>query len=527
MLRRLRILLAIVFFLSLTWLFLDFTGTAHVWLGWMAKLQFLPAILAVNVGVVVLLAVLTIACGRIYCSVICPLGVMQDVISWIAGKCQLDKNKRRFGRFSYSKPRVRNWVRYAILVIFVLCMVAGIGSVVQILAPYSSFGRIMTSLFKPLYEMGNNVLASWSESNDNFMFYRVETRFFSQLAIISLISLACVFGFAWVSGRGYCNNVCPVGSLLGLLSRRSLFGIRIDDSKCKSCGLCARKCKGNAIDPAAHTVDLTRCVDCFDCLDTCKHGALSYGLKTAAPQNPKVTESASSSATDGQNGPTRRAFLTAAGTIALGAALKAEEKTTDGGLATILDKVVPNRNTPLVPPGALSLKNIQQHCTGCQLCVSECPNGILRPSGDLTHFAVPVMSYENGHCRPECHRCSDVCPAGAIVKLEKAYGNKVGEEQEDVEARASIKSSIKIGSAVWVKNNCVVLTDDVNCGNCARHCPSGAIEMVPSDPDNKRSRKIPVVNDERCIGCGACEHLCPARPFSAIYVEGIEVHREI
>lgn len=526
MLRRLRILLAIVFLLSLTWLFLDFSGTAHVWFGWMAKLQFLPAILAVNVGVVVLLAVLTIACGRIYCSVICPLGVMQDVFSWIASKCQLDKNKRRFGRFSYSQPRVRNWIRYAILVLFIVCLVAGVGSVVQILEPYSSFGRIMTSLFKPIYEMGNNVLGRWSEANDNFMFYTVEIHFYSQMAMVAIVTLAVLIGFAWVSGRGYCNNICPVGTLLGLLSRRSFFGIRIDDSKCKSCGLCARKCKGNAIDPKNHTVDLSRCVDCFDCLETCKHGALTYGMKTSVSQD-TTTSQPNSADHSSHDGPTRRAFLTAAGTIALGAALKAEEKTTDGGIAAILDKAKVDRSTPLVPPGAISLKNMQQHCTGCQLCVSECPSHILRPSDDLMHFAMPVMSYENGHCRPECHRCSDVCPAGAIIKLEKNYGNKVGEEQEDVEARASIKSSIKIGRAVWVKKNCVVLTDDVNCGNCARHCPSGAIEMVPSDPDNARSRKIPVVNDERCIGCGACEHLCPARPFTAIYVEGIEVHREI
>lgn len=89
------------------------------------------------------------------------------------------------------------------------------------------------------------------------------------------------------------------------------------------------------------------------------------------------------------------------------------------------------------------------------------------------------------------------------------------------------KSSTQIGHAVWIKDNCVVLTDDVDCGNCARHCPTGAIMMVASDPANPDSRKIPVVNEERCIGCGACENLCPARPFSAIYVEGHEIHKTV
>ena len=89
------------------------------------------------------------------------------------------------------------------------------------------------------------------------------------------------------------------------------------------------------------------------------------------------------------------------------------------------------------------------------------------------------------------------------------------------------KSSIQIGHAVWVKENCVPVTDGVECGNCARHCPAGAILMVPSVAGDDSSPKIPVVNTERCIGCGACENLCPSRPFSAIYVEGHERHRVI
>ena len=119
----------------------------------------------------------------------------------------------------------------------------------------------------------------------------------------------------------------------------------------------------------------------------------------------------------------------------------------------------------------------------------------------------PEMSYERGYCRPECVRCSEVCPDGAIRLVTKAD-----------------KSAIQIGHAVFHPENCIVNTDGVECGNCARHCPSGAIQMVPSAAGNPASRKLPVVNEARCIGCGACENLCPARPFSAIHVEGHEVH---
>lgn len=187
--------------------------------------------------------------------------------------------------------------------------------------------------------------------------------------------------------------------------------------------------------------------------------------------------------------------------------MKAQQKKVDGGLAVVEDKAVPDRQTPIVPAGSGSLRSFAQHCTGCQLCVSACPNGVLRPSSSLLTLMQPEMSYERGYCRPECTRCADVCPAGAIKPIT-----------------VEEKSSTRIGHAVWVKKNCIPLTDGVDCGNCARHCPSGAILMVPSDPDDAFSPLIPAVNTERCIGCGACENLCPARPFSAIYVEGHRVH---
>ncbi len=519
MLKQIRRLLALIFFVGLTWLFLDFTGTAQTCLGWMAKLQLLPAILAVNVVVVVLLVLLTVLFGRIYCSVICPMGVMQDLISWIAGKVNPNKNKRKFGRFSYDDVKWHKLVRVVVFALFLVALVAGFGTFVQLLAPYSSFGRMVTMLLQPLYEMGNNALAAKAETVGSYQYYAVEVWQRSlPVTIIAACTFIIVAIMAWVGGRTYCNVICPVGTLLGFLSRRSLYRVNIDADKCKNCGLCARKCKGAAIDFKNHQVDASRCVDCFDCLDTCKHGALTYSLAkpvSPQPQQPAPAESKKTAETDAQ-GPTRRAFLTASATVLAASALKAEEKTTDGGFAAILDKKAPKRQTPVCPPGAVSLRHLQQRCTGCQLCVSECPNGVLRPSGDLMNMMAPTMSFERGHCRPECTRCSDVCPAGAIIRFE-------GEKEQ----RQAVKASTKVGTAHWIKENCVVLNDEVNCGLCARRCPSNAIQMVPSDPADQRSRKIPVIDEEKCIGCGACEHLCPSRPFSAIYVEGIEQQRQV
>lgn len=499
MLRKIRITLAIICLALITLLFLDFTGTLHAWFGWLAKIQFLPAVLALNVGVVVALVLLTLLFGRVYCSIICPLGVFQDVISHISGW----RKKKKY-RFSYS-PAL-SWLRYGLLALFAVALVAGIGSFVALLAPYSSYGRIVQNLFAPLWQWGNNLLAYFAERADSYAFYHTDVWLKSlPTFIVAAVTFVVLIVLAWRNGRTYCNTVCPVGTVLGFLSRFSLFQPVIDKNKCNACGLCSRKCKASCIDGKNHTIDYSRCVACMDCIDTCQHGAIQYRFRYG-----KAATDTPATAPDGNVDTARRSFLTGAGLLIGATALKAQEKTVDGGLATILDKEIPERKTPIVPPGAQSLANLRQHCTGCQLCVSVCPNGVLRPSSSLLSLMQPESSYERGFCRPECVKCSEVCPAGAIRKITPAQ-----------------KSSIQIGHAVWVKQNCLPMVNGVSCGNCARHCPSGAITMVPSDPEDEFSVKIPAVNEERCIGCGACENLCPARPFSAIYVEGHEVHKTI
>ena len=511
MLRKIRRILAVLFFVAVTALFLDFTGSIHTWLGWTAKVQFLPALLALNVGVVIALILLTLLVGRVYCSVICPMGVFQDVVSWISGQRKKKKN-----RFSYSPEK--KWLRYGVLGLFVIALVAGIGSLAALLAPYSSYGRIASNLFAPLYRWGNNLLALVAEHMDSYAFYQTDVWMKGlPTFIIAVVTFVIIVVLAWRNGRTYCNTICPVGTVLGFFSRFSLFRPVIDTKACKNCSLCARRCKAACIDFKNHQIDYSRCVACMDCLDNCKHGALhlEYRFGKDATQHihdqkEDTYEKENRKAEDEQSekiDSSRRHFITTTALFAAAATVEAQTKKVDGGLAVIEDKQIPERATPIVPPGAWSARHFAQHCTGCQLCVSECPNDVLRPSTDLEKLMQPEMSYERGYCRPECTRCSEVCPAGAIKPISK----------ED-------KSSTRIGHAVWVKKNCIPMRDNIECGNCARHCPSGAILMVPSDPEDETSIRIPVVNVERCIGCGACENLCPARPFSAIYVEGHSTH---
>lgn len=490
MLRKIRIAASAAFFVLITLLLLDFSGSLHTWLGWMARVQFLPALLAVNVGVVVALVALTLLFGRVYCSVICPLGFMQDAISWMAGK-------RKKNRFVYS-PAL-GWLRYGMLAVFVVALAAGVGSVATLLAPYGSYGRIVSNLLSPFYLWGNNLLAYVAARMGSYAFYSVDVWLRSGVTLlIALVTFLTLALLAWRNGRTYCNTLCPVGTLLGSLSRFSLYKPRFDVAKCNGCKLCARNCKASCIDPAVHTIDYSRCVACMDCIAVCRQGAIGYTRPVTKDLSAQVPADDS-----------RRKFLILTGVFAA-LAVKAQAKKVDGGLALIEDKKIPDRATPLSPPGSKSLRHLTVHCTGCQLCITACANHVLRPSGRLMTLMQPEMSYERGYCRPECTRCAEVCPAGAFHPISTAD-----------------KSATQIGHAVWIPKNCVVLTDDVNCGNCARHCPTGAIQMVPGDVNDTASRLIPAVDEERCIGCGACEHLCPARPFSAIYVEGHLHHRTI
>jgi len=453
--------------LVVTALFIGVGYGIDQWIGWAAKIQFLPALLALNFLLLAAFIIVALLFGRIYCSVICPLGIMQDIYSWLGGKFK--KN-----RFSYVKEH--KWLRYTVLVIFIACLIIGFAPVTTLLDPYGNYGRIVTSIY-----MRNLTLS-----------------------IIAWVVMLVLGVLAFLYGRAYCNSICPVGTILSFFSRFSLFRVQFDEEKCKHCGLCEKNCKARAIDSKAGKVDYSRCVVCGDCTAQCKFDALHYSIrKQVASQHAPSRNDVPQEPDQG-----RRSFLVGAALATSAAAMAQAEMKVDGGLAVIEDKQAPKRETPLTPPGSVSARRMQQHCTACQLCVSACPNHVLRPSTDLTHFMQPTLSFERGYCRPECTRCSQVCPTGAIQPITK-------EE----------KTAIHVGHAVWMKENCVVLTDGVSCGNCARHCPTGAIQMVEYN-HNGNTVLIPAVDANKCIGCGACEHLCPSRPFSAIYVEGNVRHHE-
>lgn len=513
-LKFLRIVVAVVALLALTWLFVDFTEAAAVRMAWLAKIQLVPALLAVNVVAIVILALLTLVFGRLYCSVICPLGITQDILIWLRRVFSSKKN-RRLGLYRFA-PERKAW-RYAFLGLFLLLVILGFLCLVPmsfagILDPYSIYGRVAGQGIVPLWRAGAAAVAEAQAANGNYIFAgevpAALANFNIAVSVVAAVTFIIVAVFAIRTGRGYCNTVCPVGTILGFLSRFSLLRPLIDESKCNRCGSCGRKCKAKCIDTKNHVIDMSRCVVCFDCINNCSQGAISYGLRRTA-----VRKSATTVENTVKTDSNRRAFLVGTAIVAGTAAASAADKVTDGGLAPVKTKKRHKDASPAVPAGAISLKHFRSHCTACQLCISECPNNVLRPGTSLDGFMQPVMVFTDGFCRTDCNRCSEVCPAGAFHKFP-----------------VEEKTAWKIGTAVVDPDLCISAAYGQTCGNCTRHCPVGAVSMVKADNGHMR----PVVNESICIGCGDCEYHCPvgragqlASNKAAIYVNGIEVHQKI
>lgn len=457
-------------FIALTLLFV---GIGQDWWGWMAKIQFLPAVMRVvggatlgNIALVAGILIMTWLLGRIYCSVVCPLGIFQDSVLWL---------RRKFKRKVFSFAPEKKLLRRLVLVLCVIDCFLTAQILLAYIAPYSAYGRMVSGI----------VYAVSGQSN-GFV-----------VIVAGAVTFVTLFFCAWLWGREWCNSICPVGTVLGAVSRRSLFRIQINESACVRCGKCYRNCKASCIDGEAHTVDMSRCVDCFECIDNCREGAISF--TPAVKKNAGADAGANTGVGSGTDTGRRKFLVTAA--VLTGSAAVAKAK---NALAPITPKKAPAKTTPLVPFGSRSVDEFYTKCTACQLCIDACPNGVLRPSTDIRHLMQPEMNFDKGYCRPECTACSDVCPSGAILPVKK-------EE----------KLGLKIGTAAVNPELCVMKTDDVFCGNCVRHCPVGAVRLVRGE-DGKR---MPVVAEEQCTGCGACENLCPARPVSAILVDGISTHR--
>lgn len=493
-LKGLRVLLAILFFVPILFLFVDFAGLLPQNVTKMLHIQLIPAILGGMIGLVVFQVVLALLFGRIYCSTICPAGVLQDGLNRLF--CIGKKKKNGSRRFSYHKPM--NLVRYPLLGITLLLALVGVTELLVWLDPYSNFGRIAANLFRPAVMWGNNVIADQLIKIDNYALFHVTIHTMTAAGLVSGIVALVVFAVMSIRGRLFCNTLCPVGGLLSLVSRYSFFQLSFDKATCNSCGNCERTCKAEAINSKELTVDMSRCVDCFNCISSCNKNSIQYRFK---PFYKKESQEVSN--TDEAQANSRRSFLATGATVAaslpiVSVVAQGMKHGKGGGQ---------ENKVPITPPGSLNLERFKDRCTGCHICVVKCPSQVLRPSGmeyGFDYLLRPEVSYNNSYCNYECTVCSDVCPSGAIKPLT-----------------VEEKVTTQVGVANFYINRCIVMTDETDCGACSEHCPTQAVHMIPY----KGTLTIPKVEPELCIGCGGCESICPVRPRRAIIIKANEVHQ--
>ena len=480
-LKVLRVILAILFFGPMLVFFLDFTDVLPDATHRLMEVQLIPAILG---GMYVLaggLLLLTWVFGRIYCSVICPAGVLQDIINRIF--CIGKKKGKGIYRFGHRKPL--NWFRYVLLGVIAALTVAGITEFCLLLDPYSSFGRIAANLFRPVAIWGNNLLAVVLNKMGNYTLYHISITSITTASLLAagVICLLFIIMVSW-RGRLFCNSLCPVGALLSVVSRYSLFRICFNHDNCNQCTTCERACKAEAIHSKQMEVDMSRCINCFNCLSSCKKKALTY--KPSFLRNAEATVVAPPPKS-------RRTFLATSVAVAASAPIVALHAQKLLGLHA-------TQRLPVTPPGSYNIERFKDKCTACHLCVTQCPSHVLLPSGFEYGFGYllrPRMAYIDSYCNYECTVCSDVCPTGAIEPLT-------------VEA----KKTTQIGIAQFFEDLCVVSVKDQDCGACSEHCPTQAVHMVPY----KGTLTIPKVEPELCVGCGGCESICPVRPERAIII---------
>lgn len=484
-LKNTRVVLSIIFLvvISLSFVYLSKDGTS-LFAGFL-KFQFVPSVLGLLTGSFIaflVLFILTLLFGRIYCSVLCPVGVLQDVVTKIACRFKTKKNRR----FNYDKPK--NILRYIVLAIVGLPFIFGITLPLVFLDPYSNYGRIANQLFRKGEILLNNQLANFFPET---LYHKVFTGFVLGSFLFSVVFLLVVVVMSSLRGRLYCNTICHVGTILGMISRISLFKPIINKEKCTTCRMCEFKCKSQCIDLATKEIDHSRCVTCFNCVDTCKFGAVKYRLSFGSSKS-----SESSDNKEPKRG--RREAMIAMGLIGTALATRAFDKFQFGQAKP---KIV-----GIAPPGAKSIAHLKKHCTSCHACIAACPNGIIKPAVveyGIDGIMLPVLNFKDHFCGYECNLCSQVCPNGALLPLTK-------EE----------KQLTQIGKVEFTLEKCIVHTDGTDCGACDEHCPTKAITMVPY---GDTSLFIPSVNQSICIGCGGCEYICPSKE-KAMIVHANEIH---
>ena len=475
----LRFILAIVFFLVFLAIYIKSDTFSNIEsLTILISTQFFPSILKMTPVIVLFLigfpiiSLLTYFYGRVYCSVLCPFGILQDILAW---------SVRQFHDIRLTRDKPRASLHYTVATFTTIAGITGFTLPLALLEPFSLCGKLIADTIQPSIVLLIKLL---EENKINWMAeisynpVTIANSIFSATIIILLLHVVAH------KGRLFCNTLCPTGAILRFIAGFSRNKLAIDTSKCTICGLCEPTCKAGCINLETQKLDFQRCVMCMNCASVCPHGAIQFNPEAQA-------ETSKLKPKDKFNETRRKIILGTAASIA--------------GIAVpmVSSRPLKNGKVPILPPGALSLKRFQSKCTSCHLCVSVCPSKVISPAfleWDMAGILQPHLTFRNGMCEQSCNKCSEICPTGALKKIPLKN-----------------KKLLKIGDVEYKEDLCIVKTQGTDCGACAEHCPTKAVKMVPY----KNNLMIPKVNSDLCIGCGSCDFACPVQPVKAIRVKGI------
>lgn len=443
------------------------------------------------VGVLSLTAIL----GRWYCASLCPMGALQDLALWIRRKLA-----QKPPRFTFSHPK--HYLPWFLVAAIAYGLLRGNGLLYAMFEPYGAALRPLFIAIEPIARR-----FSFQTLGNEYQSFSAQALLFGSLWLGILLTV----GF--FKGRFFCRHLCPVGAILELSSAKTKWRIQVDPSTCVMCGKCERVCRASCVNSSDNFVDHRRCVLCFDCLSQCPTGAIAY--KPVRTQSVGFDKRGENIAV-GSPVDSRREFLKALPTVVAGTLwILVEPSVRRSGQSYGMVTIGAERRHVALPPGAGSLSRLRSRCVGCGLCESVCPSGVIQISAavqGIAHPVLPMLNYSRGYCQYECRRCMAVCPTGALQLVSS------GE-----------KKQIRVGISHFIRGRCIIVRHGRPCGACAEHCPTGAISLqIVSRGRGKRANlPEPVIDESLCIGCGACETVCPAQPRKAIYVEGLSIHEKI
>jgi polyferredoxin len=423
----------------------------------------------------VVLAVLTLIFGRFFCGWLCPMGTLHHVLGWVG------RLRRVPDRVTQNLPRPAYRLKYFILIGLLVAALLG-SNQVGLLDPIAFSWRAFATVLVP------------AGSNLAFGIYQGERHFHFSTLIAALFVAALSLNL--FVPRLYCRLLCPLGALLGLFARFSLFRLQKSAELCKDCNVCGADCQG-AANPQG-TLRVSECMLCLNCQKSCPRGGIQYSFLPS----PELT-------TDRLDLGRRRTLTAAASGLLAVPLLRASSG------------VGPRPHSERIrPPGSRAEHEFLERCIKCGVCMKACPTGGLQPALAEAGFEgmwTPILVPRLGYCEHDCVLCTQVCPSDAIVELVR--DEKVGRPPEIEPTR--------LGSAFIDRGRCLPWAMDTPCIVCEEVCPTSPkavffkLETVVTRSGENKTLKRPYVDLENCVGCGICEHHCPVYDRAAIRVSSV------